>query len=186
MIPGQEDDLIQVRTLFQDLFSRLTRSETSVIYEHPAIGEPLRASSTLIRGEGVWTYQATVDRLNPADAEEFATPETLDPVSGTVEEIRENYAGLFLWDRVATGLILSTPAFYADYLDSPVIRIEEGARTLAASVPDSELENFFGMVLSGVSGMTVEVAYTGDAVLNMTLSYSADGASVTVAVVYAY
>lgn len=184
-IPAEEEDLIEVNGLFHDLFSQLTLAETSVVYDDPSIGEALHASSSLLFEEGVWVYRATVDRLNPADAEEFATAEPLDPVSGTVEEIRQNYTGLFLWDRVATGLVLSTPAFSQDRVSSPAIVVSDGETMLTASVPDDQLENLFGIALSGVSGMTVEILYTETAVHSMTLTYGAGGATVTVTVVYA-
>ena len=92
---AQEDDLIQVRTLFHDLYASLTKAETAVVYDDPGIGTKLRASSTLRKDGETLTYSAKVDRLNPADAERFVTEETLDPVVGTAEEIRANYAGLF-------------------------------------------------------------------------------------------
>ena len=183
---AREDDLIEVRTLFHDLYQTLTKAETSVVYDDPAVGQKLRASSTLVKDGETLTYRAKVDRLNPADAERFVTEETLDPVVGTAAEIRENYAGLFVWDRVATGLILATPEVAQDYVASPVIASDAEGKILTASVPDDRLEDFFGIELSGVTGMTIAVAYTASAIRSLTLAYTQNAASVTVTVTYTY
>ena len=183
---AQEDDLIEVRTLYRDLFDSLTKSETSVVYDDPSVGTKLRASSTLTKDGETLTYRAKVDRLNPADAERFVTEETLDPVVGTVDEIRENYAGLFVWDRVATGVILATPEVAQGYVASPVIASDEEGKILTASVPDDRLEDFFGIELPGVTGMTIAVAYTASAIRSLTLAYTLNAASVTVTVTYTY
>ena len=183
---AQEDDLIEVRTLFHDLYQTLTKAETSVVYDDPAVGQKLRASSTLVKDGETLTYRAKVDRLNPADAERFVTEETLDPVVGTAAEIRENYAGLFVWDRVATGLILSTPEVAQGYVASPVIASDAEGKILTASVPDDRLEDFFGIELPGVTGMTVAVAYTASAIRSLTLAYTQNAASVTATVTYTY
>ena len=183
---AKEDDLIQVRTLFHDLYASLTKAETAVVYDDPGIGTKLRASSTLCKDGETLTYSAKVDRLNPADAERFVTEETLDPVVGTVDEIRENYAGLFVWDRVATGLILATPEVAQGYVASPVIASDAEGKILTASVPDDRLEDFFGIELPGVTGMTIAVAYTASAIRSLTLAYTQNAASVTVTVTYTY
>lgn len=183
---AQEDDLIEVRTLYRDLYQTLTKAETSVVYDDPAVGQKLRASSTLVKDGETLTYRAKVDRLNPADAERFVTEETLDPVVGTAAEIRENYAGLFVWDRVATGLILATPEVAQGYVESPVIASDAEGKILTASVPDDRLEDFFGIELPGVTGMTIAVAYTASAIRSLTLAYTQNAASVTVTVTYTY
>lgn len=181
---AKEDDLIQVRTLFHDLYASLTKAETAVVYDDPGIGTKLRASSTLCKDGETLTYSAKVDRLNPADAERFVTEETLDPVVGTAEEIRANYAGLFVWDRVATGLILAAPEVSQGYVSSPVIHAGDGEKTLTAGVPDDQLENFFGIAPTGVTGMEIAVAYTDTAIRTLTLSYSQNDVPVTVTVTY--
>lgn len=183
---AQEDDLIEVRTLYRDLYQTLTKAETSVVYDDPAVGQKLRASSTLVKEGETLTYRAKVDRLNPADAERFVTEETLDPVVGSAAEIRENYAGLFVWDRVATGLILATPEVAQGYVASPVIASDAEEKILTASVPDDRLEDFFGIELPGVTGMTIAVAYTASAIRSLTLAYTQNAASVTVTVTYTY
>ena len=183
---AREDDLIGVRTLFHDLYQTLTKAETSVVYDDPAVGQKLRASSTLVKDGETLTYRAKVDRLNPADAERFVTEETLDPVVGTAAEIRENYVGLFVWDRVATGLILATPEVAQDCVASPVIASDAEGKILTASVPDDRLEDFFGIELPGVTGMTVTVAYTASAIRSLALAYTQNAASVTVTVTYTY
>ncbi len=183
---AKEDDLIQVRTLFHDLYASLTKAETAVVYDDPGIGTKLRASSTLCKDGETLTYSAKVDRLNPADAERFVTEETLDPVVGTAEEIRANYAGLFVWDRVATGLILATPEVSTETVASPVIAPDGEGKILTASVPDDRLEDFFGIELPGVTGMTIAVAYTASAIRSLTLAYTQNAASVTVTVTYTY
>ena len=183
---AKEDDLIEVRTLYRDLYQTLTKAETSVVYDDPAVGQKLRASSTLVKDGETLTYRAKVDRLNPADAERFVTEETLDPVVGSAAEIRENYAGLFVWDRVATGLILATPEVALGYVASPVIASDAEGKILTASVPDDRLENFFGIELPGVTGMTIAVAYTASAIRSLTLAYTQNAASVTVTVTYTY
>ena len=170
---AREDDLIEVRTLFHDLYQTLTKAETSVVYDDPAVGQKLRASSTLTKDGETLTYRAKVDRVNPADAERFITEETLDPIVGTAAEIRENYAGLFTWDRVATGLILATPEVSTETVASPVIAPDAEGKILTASVPDDRLEDFFGIELPGVTGMTVAVAYTqNDASVTVTVTYT--------------
>ena len=88
---AKEDDLLRVRALYHDLFASFTKAETAIVYDDPAVGQKLRASSTLTKEGEIFTYQAKVDRVNPADAERFVTEETLDPVVGTVDEIRANY-----------------------------------------------------------------------------------------------
>lgn len=183
---AQEDDLIEVRTLYRDLYQTLTKAETAVVYDDPAVGQKLRASSTLVKDGETLTYRAKVDRLNPADAERFVTEETLDPVVGSAAEIRENYAGLFVWDRVATGLILATPEVAQGYIESPVIASDAEGKILTASVPDDRLEDFFGIELPGVTGMTIAVAYTASAIRSLTLAYTQNAASVTVTVTYTY
>lgn len=183
---AREDDLIEVRTLFHDLYQTLTKAETSVVYDDPAVGQKLRASSTLTKDGETLTYRAKVDRVNPADAERFITEETLDPIVGTAAEIRENYAGLFTWDRVATGLILVTPEVSTETVASPVIAPDAEGKILTASVPDDRLEDFFGIELPGVTGMTVAVAYTASAIRSFTLAYTQNDASVTVTVTYTY
>ena len=183
---AKEDDLLRVRTLFHDLHASLTKAETAVVYDDPEIGTKLRASSTLCKDGETLTYRAKVDRLNPADAERFVTEETLDPVVGTVDEIRENYAGLFLWDRVATGLILSAPEIAQGFVSSPVIHTGDGEKTLTAGVPDDQLEHFFGIAPTGVTGMEIAVAYTDTAIRTLTLSYAQDGVPTTVTVTYTY
>lgn len=183
---AKEDDLIRVRTLFHDLFGSLTKAETAVVYDDPSIGTKLRASSTLTRDGETLTYRAKVDRLNPADAERFVSEETLDPIVGTIDEIRADYAGLFLWDRVATGLILSPPEVSQGYVSSPVIRSGKGEQTLIAGVPDDQLENFFGIAPTGVTGMEIAVVYTDAAIRTLTLSYTQNDVPVTVTVTYTY
>ena len=187
---AKEDDLIRIRTLYSDLFDSLTKSETAVVYDDPSIGTKLRASSTLTKEGETFTYRAKVDRVNPADAERFVTEETLDPVVGTVDEIRENYVGILLWDRVATGLVLSTPAFSEETVFAPVIVLEEGKQTLTASIPDGKLEELFGFVPTGVSDLMIEVSYTDTAVLSLELTYvftsESGSADVTVNIAYTY
>ena len=104
----------------------------------------------------------------------------------TAAEIRENYAGLFVWDRVATGLILATPEVSTETVASPVIAPDAEGKILTASVPDDRLEDFFGIELPGVTGMTVAVAYTASAIRSFTLAYTQNDASVTVTVTYTY
>ena len=183
---AKEDDLIKIRTLYRDLYQTLTKAETSVVYDDPTVGQKLRASSTLVKDGETLTYRAKVDRLNPADAERFVTEETLDPIVGTAAEIRENYAGLFVWDRVATGLILATPEVAQGYVASPVIASDAEGKILTASVPDDRIEDFFGIELPGVTGMTIAVAYTASAIRSLTLTYTQNAASVTVTVTYTY
>lgn len=186
-VEAQEDDLSRVDALFRDLFRDLQTANTTVVYDDPVVGAKLRASSTLTRDGDVLIYQAKVDRLNPADADRFTTSETPEPVVGTPEQIRENYSGLFFWDRVATGLILAAPSFSPERFDvPPVIALGDGERTLTARVPDGELANVFGVSLPDVSGMTVEVAYTETALLSLQLTYSVGEASMRVTVKYAY
>ena len=55
---AQEDDLIEVRTLYRDLYQTLTKAETSVVYDDPAVGQKLRASSTLVKDGETLTYRA--------------------------------------------------------------------------------------------------------------------------------
>ena len=184
--PAREEDLNALNALYGDLFRALTKAQTTVAYDDPAVGTKLTAFATLTTDGTNLTYRATVDRLNDADAERFLSAETLEPVIGTLEEIRANYAGLFVWDRVATGLILSTPAFSQGNLASPVIRQESGKRVLTATVPDAKLEGLFGISLTGVSGMEISLTYTDTAVLSLGLAYTAGDASVTVSVVYTY
>lgn len=181
-----EDDLIEVRTLFHDLYQTLTKAETSVVYDDPAVGSKLRASSTLTRDGETLTYRAKVDRVNPADAERFITEETLDPVVGTAAEIRENYAGLFVWDRVATGLILATPEISPDTVSSPVIALEADEKVLTASVPEAKREALFGISLPGVTDLTIAVAYTPAAIKSLTLTYAQNAVPVKVTVTYTY
>lgn len=183
---AKEEDLIRVRTLFHDLLTSLSKAETAVVYDDPSIGTKLRASSTLTKDGETLTYRAKVDRLNPADADRFVSEETLDPVVGTADEIRENYAGLFLWDRVATGLILSAPEVAQGYVSSPVIHTGDGEKTLTAGVPDDQLENFFGIAPTGVTGMEIAVAYTDTAIRTLTLSYTQNDVPTTVTVTYTY
>ena len=183
---AKEDDLLEIRTLYQNLFAALVKSETAVVYDDPAIGTKLRASSTLTKDGETYTYQAKVDRLNPADAERFVSEETLDPVVGTVEEIRADYAGLFLWARVATGLVLSVPAFEQDSVSSPILHEGDGETTLTAGIPDDRQESFFGFALSGVTGMEIAVAYTETAIRSLTISYTQNDVPVTVTVTYTY
>lgn len=184
--PARADDLSAVNALFADLFRTLTRAQTSVSYNDPAVGTTLSAFSTLTKDGDHLTYRATVDRVNSADEDRFLTSETLPPVTGTVEEIRENCSDLIVWDRVATGLVLSTPAFTEGNLASPVIRRDKGEKTLAAFVPDEKLEAFFGLALSGVSGMQISVTYSDGAVRALSLSYTAGEATVKVSVAYTY
>ena len=187
---AKEDDLIKIRTLCSDLFDSLTKSETSVVFDDPSVGTKLRASSTLTKDGDTLTYQAKVDRLNPADAERFVTEETLDPVVGTVDEIRANYAGITVWDRAATGLVLSVPEFSQGCVASPILHAGDGETTLTAGVPDDQLENFFGFVPTGVSEMEIAVVYTDTAVLSMKLTYvftyETGSADVTVNIAYTY
>ena len=186
-VVGQEDDLVQLRSLFQNLFRNLRRADTTVVCDDPAVGARLRASSSLTKNGQSLTYQAKVDRLNDPAADRFTTSETLAPVTGTLDEIRADYTGLFLWDRVATGLVLSTPAFSQNDFDArPIISLGDGERTLSASVPDGKLESFFGLALPDVSGMRVEVAYTEAAVLSMQLTYTTGEAAMRVTVKYGY
>ena len=182
---AKEDDLIEVRTLYADLYRTLVRAETAVVYNDPAVGSKLRASSTLEKDGETLTYRAKVDRLNPADAERFVTEETLDPIVGTADEIRANYAGLFVWDRVATGLVLSTPDFTFENLVSPEI-VGEGEKTLTASVPDERLSDFFGIALEGISDLSIAVVYADAAINSLTLEYAQNGVPVKVTVTYAY
>ena len=183
---AREDDLIEVRTLFHDLYQTLTKAETSVVYDDPAVGQKLRASSTLTKDRETLTYRAKVARVNPADAERFITEETLDPIVGTAAEIRENYAGLFTWDRVATGLILSAPEVDQETVVSPVIALEADDKILTASVPDAKLESFFGISLPGVTDLTIAVVYTATAIRSLTLTYSQNAVPVKVTVTYTY
>lgn len=183
---AQEEDLNEVSDLFKNLFRTMTKAQTSVVCNDPMIGANLNAASVLVRDGNVLTYQATVERLNSADAEHFTTKETLDPVTGTAEEIRADYSGLFLWDRVATGLILSVPAFSSDNLASFLIYPGNQEKTLTATVPDDKLESFFGISLTGLSDMTISVVYTDAAIRSLTLAYTAGEASVSVAVTYTY
>ena len=184
--PATVDDLNGLAALYGDLFRTLTKAQTSVAYNDPAVGTTLNAHSTLQKEGETLTYRATVDRLNDADADRFLTTETLPAVSGTVEEIRANYSGLFVWDRVATGLILSTPVFTGGNLSAPAIRRADGKVTLTGSVPDEKLAAFFGIDVTGVSGMEITVSYTDAAVLSLALSYTAGAAAVTVTVTFTY
>ena len=187
---AKEDDLLRVRALYHDLFASLTKAETAIVYDDPTVGTKLRASSTLTKEGETFTYQAKVDRVNPADAERFVTEETLDPVVGTVDEIRANYSGIILWDRVATGLVLSVPEIAQGYVASPVLQPGDGETTLTATVPDDQLENFFGFAPTGVSGMKIAVVYTETAVLSLELTYvftyESGSADVTVNIGYTY
>ena len=184
--PAREEDFDALNALYAALFRTLTRAQTTVSYDDPAVGTTLTAVATLTTDGTDLTYRATVDRLNDADAERFLSAETLDPVTGTLEEIRQNYAGLFVWDRVATGLILSTPAFSGDVITASNVRLEDGKHILTASVPNGKLDDFFGIPLTGVSGMEIAVTYTDTAVLSLGLTYTAGYASVTVSVAFTY
>lgn len=187
-VVGQEDDLIKLRSLFQNLFRNVSRADTTVVCDDPSVGVKLRAASSLTKNGQSLTYQAKVDRLNdPASADRFTTSETLAPITGTPDQIRADYTGLFLWDRVATGLILATPAFSQNDFDArPIISLGDGERTLSASVPDGKLESFFGLALPDVSGMRVEVTYTEAAILSMQLTYTTGEAAMRVTVKYGY
>ncbi|MBO4284226.1 MAG: hypothetical protein J5958_06360 [Clostridia bacterium] len=184
--PATADDLTGLASLYGNLFRTLTKAQTAVAYNDPAVGTTLNAYATLQKGGDNLTYRATVDRLNDAESDRFLTSETLPAVSGTVEEIRANYQGLFVWDRVATGLILATPVFTGENLSSPAIRRADGNKTLTASVPDEKLDAFFGMTVTDVSGMEIAVSYTDSAVLSLTLTYTAGAAAVTVTVTFTY
>ena len=183
---AKEDDLLRVRTLYHELFASFTKAETAVVYDDPAVGTKLRASSTLTKEGETFTYQAKVDRVNPSDAERFVTEEVLDPVVGTVDEIRANYSGIILWDRVATGLVLSVPEIAQGYVASPVLQPGDGETTLTATVPDDQLENFLGFAPTGVSGMEIAVVYTDAAIRSLTLNYLQGEIPVTVTVAYTY
>ena len=184
--PAREEDFDALNALYGALFRTLTKAQTTVAYDDPAVGTTLTAVATLTTDGTGLTYRVTVDRLNDADAERFLSTETLDPVTGTPEEIRQNYAGLFTWDRIATGLILSTPSFSGENVTSSKVRLEDGKQILTASVPNEKLDAFFGIPLTGVSGMEISVAYTDIAVLSLGLVYTAGNASVTVTVAFTY
>ena len=184
--PASEEDFDELNALFSDLFRTLTRAQTTVEYDDPAVGTTLTATSNLTRDGETLTYRATVDRVNPADADRFLTSETQTPVTGTVEEIRANCSDLIVWDRVATGLVLSTPAFSSENLTSPVIEERKNEKTLLASVPDAKLESFFGFAPTGVTGMRITVIYTASAVSSLWLAYTAGDATVSVTVTYTY
>lgn len=184
--PATADDLNGLAALYGNLFRTLTKAQTSVAYNDPAVGTTLSANSTLKKEGDALTYRATVDRLNDADEDRFLSSETLPTVSGTAEEIRANYSGLFVWDRVATGLILSVPVFSGENLSSPAIRRADGKKTLTAAVPDGKLSAFFGIEVADVSGMEITVSYTDAAVLSLVLSYTAGAAAVTVTVTFTY
>ena len=179
-----EKDLSAIRALYADLFSALTKVQTSVVYDDPAVGGKLRASSTLTKSGDNLTYQAKVDRVNPADDDHFVTEETVGPISGTVAEIRENAAALFVWDRVATGLV-STPAFTFENRTSPEI-VGRSEKTLTAAVPDARLESFFGIALEGITDLSVAVDYTESAISTLTLTYVQNAVPVKVTVTYSY
>ena len=79
-----------------------------------------------------------------------------------------------------------TPEVAQDYVASPVIASDAEGKILTASVPDDRLEDFFGIELPGVTGMTIAVAYTASAIRSLTLAYTQNAASVTVTVTYTY
>ena len=184
--PASAADLAGLAAIYGELYGKVTKAQTTVAYNDPAVGTTLNAYSTLQKDGETLSYRATVDRLNDAEADRFLTSETLPPVSGTVEEIRANYTGLFFWDRIATGLILSTPVFSGENLSNPAIRPGKTDKTLTASVPDEKLDAFFGIDATDVTGMEISVLYTDSAVLSLTLTYTAGAAAVTVTVTFTY
>jgi len=183
-VPATEpvDQSVLLTRLYGDLFRSLTASRSSVVYDDDEVGQKLRASANLTREDDIWTYQAKINRLNAVDEESFTSEETLDPVTGTIEDLCENSASIFVWDR----LLFSSPSFSRENLISPEITQDAETFTLKASIADDKLEEVFGIALSGVSGVKIEIAYTATSVLTMKLNYTAGSATVSVTVTYTY
>ena len=185
---AKEDDLAAISTLLQGVLPTLKSASTSVAYDDPAIGSKLRASSTLVNNSGTYTYTAKVDRLNPADAERFTTEETVGPLTGTIDEIRANYEGVFLWDRIATGLVLATPNLSAENLSDPVIVQGTRDSVLTATVAADKIAAVFGaeFAASGIADLSLSVTYSETAVISIALNYTVGDAAVSVTTNYGY
>ena len=185
---AKSDDLVPIRAILQGVLQKLKTASTSVSYDDPAVGSKLRASSTLTNDAGTYTYTAKVDRLNPADAERFTTEETVGPITGTLDKIRANYEGVFLWDRIATGLVLATPNLSAENLSDPVIMPGTRDSVLTATVAADQIAAVFGaeFAAAGIADLSLSVTYSETAVTSIALNYTVGDAAVSVTTSYGY
>ena len=185
---AQENELSALCTILQGVLPTLKSASSAVTYDDPAIGAKLRASSTLTNAAGTYTYTAKVDRLNPADGERFTTEETVGPLTGTLDEIRANYEGVFLWDRIATGLVLATPNLSAENLTDAVILQGTRDSVLTATVAADKIAAVFGAEFAavGIADLSLSVTYSDTAISSIALNYTVGEAAVSVTTNYGY